>query len=70
MCISCVSIGNREIVSKLAENGPSGALHRTNYREIEIRCRRMVNALIQTLNIRRGDVVATLAFNSNNTYTI
>ena len=47
-----------EIVSKTIE----GALHRTTYRDIEPRCRRLVRVL-QCLGVKRDDRVATLAWN-------
>jgi fatty-acyl-CoA synthase len=47
-----------EIVSRRAE----GDIHRTNYRELAARSRRMANALAG-LGIRRSDRVATLAWN-------
>ena len=47
-----------EIVSRTAE----GALHRITYREIEVRMRRLVRVL-QTLGVKQGDRVGTLAWN-------
>ena len=47
-----------EIVSKTVE----GPLHRTTYREIEPRCRRMARVL-QRLGVKQGDRVGTLAWN-------
>ena len=48
-----------EIVSKTIEGG----LHRTSYGEIERRMRRLVRAL-QSLGVKAGDRVGTLAWNS------
>jgi acyl-CoA synthetase (AMP-forming)/AMP-acid ligase II len=50
--------GDREIVSRRVE----GDVHRTTYRELGSRARRMANAL-QALNVGFGDRVATLAWN-------
>ena len=47
-----------EIVSRTVE----GPLHRTTYRDIEPRCRRMARVL-QRLGVQQGDRVATLAWN-------
>ena len=47
-----------EIVSRKLD----GSLHRTNYREIEQRCRRLARAL-EALGIERHNRVATLAWN-------
>ncbi len=47
-----------EVVSKTVE----GTIHRTTYREIEPRCRRMARVL-QRLGVQHGDRVATLAWN-------
>src|SRR5882762_3322892 len=47
-----------EIVSRRVE----GDLHRTNYRELHRRARKIANALA-ALGIRPGDRVATLAWN-------
>jgi len=51
--------GDREVVSRSVE----GPLHRTNYREIAIRARKVAEAL-DRLGIKPGDRVATLAWNS------
>jgi fatty-acyl-CoA synthase len=50
--------GAVEIVSRRVE----GDLHRTTYRELHRRARKMANALA-ALGIRPGDRVATLAWN-------
>jgi len=47
-----------EVVSKTVE----GTIHRTTYRDLEPRCRRMARVL-QRLGVQRGDRVATLAWN-------
>ena len=47
-----------EIVSRTVE----GPLHRTSYRDIEPRCRRMARVL-QRLGVQQGDRVATIAWN-------
>jgi fatty-acyl-CoA synthase len=51
--------GAAEVVSKSVE----GDIHRTNYRAIEARCRRLSRAL-QRLGVKPHDRVATLAWNS------
>src|SRR5690349_531722 len=51
--------GDCEIVSREA----NGAIHRTNFREVERRARRLAAALIG-FGIREGDRVATLAMNT------
>ena len=50
--------GEQEIVSRRVE----GDLHRTTFRELAARSRRMANALAR-LGVKRGDRVATLAWN-------
>ena len=50
--------GDQEVVSRRVE----GDLHRTTYREMGVRARRMADALAQR-GIRFGDRVATLAWN-------
>ncbi|MEP7057926.1 MAG: 3-(methylthio)propionyl-CoA ligase [Caldimonas sp.] len=50
--------GDQEVVSRRVE----GDIHRTNYREIAVRSRRMAKALAG-LGIARGDRVATMAWN-------
>ncbi len=50
--------GEREVVSRRVE----GDIHRTTYRELAARSRRMANAL-QRLGVKRSDRVATLAWN-------
>ena len=51
--------GDREVVSRSVE----GPLHRTNYREIAMRARKVAEAL-HRLGIKPGERVATLAWNS------
>ena len=48
-----------EIISKMS----SGEVHRTNYRDISIRSKKMANALLE-LKVSLGDRVATIAWNS------
>src|SRR6476619_7560358 len=50
--------GEQDVVSRRVE----GDIHRTNYRELAARSRRMANALAG-LGIKSGDRVATLAWN-------
>jgi len=50
--------GEQEVVSRRVE----GDIHRTTYRELAARARRMANALAQR-GIRTGDRIATLAWN-------
>jgi acyl-CoA synthetase (AMP-forming)/AMP-acid ligase II len=50
--------GTQEIVSRTVE----GPIHRTNYREVHTRSRRLARALL-ALGVRPGDRVATLAWN-------
>ena len=50
--------GGREIVSRSAD----GAVHRTTYTEVGNRARRLARAL-ERLGVRKGDRVATLAWN-------
>jgi acyl-CoA synthetase (AMP-forming)/AMP-acid ligase II len=50
--------GDREIVSKTVE----GPIHRTNYRELNKRAKRVANALTR-LGIKLGDRIGTLAWN-------
>ena len=50
--------GRREIVSRRADKG----LHRTTYAEVHARAGRLAHAL-EKLGVRRGDRVATLAWN-------
>ena len=50
--------GEQEVVSRRVE----GDVHRTTYRELAARARRMANALAQR-GIRTGDRIATLAWN-------
>jgi fatty-acyl-CoA synthase len=51
--------GDREVVSRSVE----GPIHRTNYRDIGIRARKVAEAL-NRLGIKEGDRVATLAWNT------
>src|SRR5260221_6495860 len=50
--------GEQEVVSRRVE----GDVHRTTYRELAARSRRMANALV-ALGVASGDRVATLAWN-------
>ena len=50
--------GDTEIVSRLVEGG----IHRSNYREVHCRARKLANAL-HALGVKKGDRVATLAWN-------
>ncbi|MCB2040657.1 MAG: 3-(methylthio)propionyl-CoA ligase [Burkholderiaceae bacterium] len=52
--------GEREIVSHLVD----GSMHRSNWRTIRTRAKQLANAL-QTLGVRQGDRVATLAWNTH-----
>ncbi len=52
--------GEAEVVSRLVD----GATHRTTYREVEARARRLARAM-QGLGVARSDRVATLAWNSH-----
>ena len=52
--------GDQEIVSRSVE----GPIHRTTYRAIDHRAQRLANAL-QALDVRPGDRVATLAWNTH-----
>ncbi len=52
--------GAAEVVSRLVD----GAVHRTTYRQVETRARRLVRAM-QALGVAPGDRVATLAWNSH-----
>jgi len=51
--------GDREVVSRSVE----GPIHRTNYREIAVRARKVAEAL-HRLGIQPGDRVATMAWNN------
>ena len=51
--------GDREVVSRSVE----GPIHRTNYREIAVRARKVAEAL-DRLGIQPGDRVATMAWNN------
>jgi len=51
--------GDREVVSRSVE----GPIHRTNYREIAVRARKVAEAL-ERLGIKPGERVATLAWNT------
>lgn len=59
ICHAAENHGDREIVSRQAD----GTLHRTHYRQVESRSRRLAAALLN-LGIGPGDRVATLAMNS------
>src|SRR4030095_8436699 len=50
--------GDQEVVSRRVE----GDIHRTTYRELAARSRRMANA-VAALGVKFGDRVATLAWN-------
>ena len=52
--------GEREMVTRTVE----GPLHRTNYAELHLRARKLAQAL-QRLGVARGDVVATMAWNTH-----
>ena len=52
--------GDRVIVSRSVE----GPIHRTNYREVHARSRRLARAL-EALGVRPSDRVATLAWNNH-----
>ncbi len=51
--------GNREIVTRMVE----GPIHRTTYRELHSRSRRVANGLT-AMGVRHGDVIGTLAWNT------
>jgi len=51
--------GEREMVTRTVE----GPMHRTNYAELHLRARKLAQAL-QRLGVGRGDVVATMAWNT------
>ncbi|MEZ5934364.1 MAG: long-chain-fatty-acid--CoA ligase [Alphaproteobacteria bacterium] len=53
--------GGREVVSVTADD----PLHRTDYRTIRKRAKQLANALSRRFGIRRGDRVATLAWNDH-----
>jgi fatty-acyl-CoA synthase len=52
--------GEREMVTRTVE----GPLHRTNYAALHLRARKLAQAL-QRLGVARGDVVATMAWNTH-----
>lgn len=52
--------GEREIVSHLVD----GSMHRSNWREVQQRSKRLANALTE-LGVQPGDRVATLAWNTH-----
>ncbi len=56
---AAVNHGDREVVSHSVE----GPIHRTNYREIAVRARKVAEALDKH-GIKEGDRVATLAWNT------
>ena len=56
---------NVEVVSRLSEFPPSSPSHRETYAEMHLRVQRLANALVHRLDVRMGDVVASLAFNSH-----
>jgi len=55
---------DREILSLTPDGGPS-VLHRTNYRTVHNRSKQLANALISELGIKKGDRIATLAWNTH-----
>jgi acyl-CoA synthetase (AMP-forming)/AMP-acid ligase II len=55
--------GSQEILSRLPES-PTGPLHRTTYKELHARSKRLANALLTELGVAQGTVVGTLAFNT------
>ena len=56
---AAINHGDREVVSRSVE----GPIHRTNYREIAVRARKVAEAL-DRYGIKEGDRVATLAWNT------
>ncbi len=52
--------GEREMVTRTVE----GPIHRTNYAELHLRSRKLAQAL-QKLGVAKGDVVATMAWNTH-----
>ncbi len=52
--------GEREMVTRTVE----GPIHRTNYAELHLRARKLAAAL-QKLGVSKGDVVATMAWNTH-----
>src|SRR6476619_2445076 len=51
--------GSREIVSRSVE----GPIHRYSYRDLDRRSRMLASAVAKHLDIRLGDVIATMAWN-------
>ncbi len=49
--------GEREIVSRTVE----GPIHRETYRDLELRSRALASAARARLQIKEGDIVATMA---------
>ena len=56
---------NREIVSRLPELPLSAPCHRCTYSQLSLRAQQLAHALVRTLDIRMGDVVGVLAWNTH-----
>src|SRR6201991_2177764 len=56
---AAINHGDREVVSRSVE----GPIHRTNYREIALRSRKVAEAL-EKAGFKEGDRIATLAWNT------
>jgi acyl-CoA synthetase (AMP-forming)/AMP-acid ligase II len=52
--------GERQIVTRTVE----GSLHRTTYRELDLRSRALASAARKRLKLKRGSIVATMAWNT------